>query len=144
MLSIGAHARSRRRAPTGNVRKPRKFRPGTVALREIRKYQKSTELLIRKLPFQRLVREVVCTMFDGLQFKFQSTALLALQEAAETYLVRMFEEAFTRPPESHEVSILMGSLPALMELHGGDQNSPGLWQDLCHSLFSMNDFIYLP
>ena len=58
--------------------------------------------------------------------------------------VRMFEEAFTRPPESHEVSILMGSLPALMELHGGDQNSPGLWQDLCHSLFSMNDFIYLP
>ena len=58
--------------------------------------------------------------------------------------VRMFEEAFTRPPESHEISILMDSLPALMELHGGDHNSPGLWQDLCHSLFSMNDFIYLP
>ena len=58
--------------------------------------------------------------------------------------VRMFEEAFTRPPESHETSILMDSLPALMELHGGDQNSPGLWQDLSHSLFSMNDFIYLP
>ena len=96
MTGVGTMAskapRSRRRAPTGNVRKPRKFRPGTVALREIRKYQKSTELLIRKLPFQRLVREVVCTMFDGLQFKFQSTALLALQEAAEAYLVRMFEE----------------------------------------------------
>ena len=47
-------------APTaaGGVKKPHRFRPGTVALREIRRYQKSTELLIRKLPFQRLVREI--------------------------------------------------------------------------------------
>ncbi len=43
---------------TGGVKKPHRFRPGTVALREIRRYQKSTELLIRKLPFQRLVREI--------------------------------------------------------------------------------------
>jgi histone H3 len=42
----------------GGVKKPHRYRPGTVALREIRKYQKSTELLIRKLPFQRLVREI--------------------------------------------------------------------------------------
>jgi histone H3 len=42
----------------GGVKKPHRFRPGTVALREIRKYQKSTDLLIRKLPFQRLVREI--------------------------------------------------------------------------------------
>ena len=42
----------------GGVKKPHRFRPGTVALREIRRYQKSTELLIRKLPFQRLVREI--------------------------------------------------------------------------------------
>ena len=45
-------------AATGGVKKPHRFRPGTVALREIRRYQKSTELLIRKLPFQRLVREI--------------------------------------------------------------------------------------
>jgi hypothetical protein len=45
-------------ASTGGVKKPHRFRPGTVALREIRRYQKSTELLIRKLPFQRLVREI--------------------------------------------------------------------------------------
>jgi len=45
-------------AVTGGVKKPHRFRPGTVALREIRRYQKSTELLIRKLPFQRLVREI--------------------------------------------------------------------------------------
>jgi len=70
--------------------KPRRFRPGTVALRQIRKYQKSTELLIRKIPFQRLVREV-CQKMDR-ELRFQSTALLALQEAAEDYLVRMFEQ----------------------------------------------------
>jgi hypothetical protein len=46
------------KAAAGGVKKPHRFRPGTVALREIRRYQKSTELLIRKLPFQRLVREI--------------------------------------------------------------------------------------
>ena len=68
----------------------RRYRPGTVALRQIRKYQTSTELLIRKLPFQRLVREVVWTMYKHQQYRFQSTALLALQEACEAFLVRMF------------------------------------------------------
>jgi hypothetical protein len=57
-----------------------------VALREIRKYQKSTELLIRKLPFQRLVREIAQDFKTDL--RFQSSAVLALQEAAEAYLVR--------------------------------------------------------
>ena len=50
---------ARKSAPaTGGVKKPHRYRPGTVALREIRRYQKSTELLVRKLPFQRLVREI--------------------------------------------------------------------------------------
>ena len=80
-----------KRISTGGVRKPRRFRPGTVALREIRKYQKSTELLIRKVPFQRLVREIVYRM-KGMDYRFQSTALLAFQEAAEDFLVRMFEQ----------------------------------------------------
>ena len=65
-------------------------RPGTVALREIRKYQKSTDLLIRKLPFQRLVREIA-EDFKG-NLRFQSTAMLALQEAAEAHLVMLFED----------------------------------------------------
>jgi histone H3 len=64
--------------------------PGTVALREIRKYQKSTELLIRKLPFQRLVREIAQEHKPDL--RFQSTAIAALQEAAEAYLVSLFED----------------------------------------------------
>lgn len=81
---------SRLMKPQGRVRKVRKFRPGTVALTQIRKYQRSTNLLIRKLPFQRLVKEVVVQMFEQ-QYRFQSTALLALQEASEQFLVNMFE-----------------------------------------------------
>ena len=74
----------------GHIRKPRRYRPDTVSLREIRRYQKSTELLIRKIPFQRLVREVVHNLYPHDNYRFQSTALLGLQEAAESYLVRMF------------------------------------------------------
>ena len=72
------------------MKKPHKFRPGTVALREIRKYQKSTELLIRKLPFQRLVREIATDYKSDL--RFQSMAILALQEACEAYMVSLFED----------------------------------------------------
>ena len=78
--------------PKGRLRKPRRYRPGTVALREIRKYQKSTELLIRKIPFQRLVKEVVQELFPTESYRFQSTAILALQETSESFLVRMFEQ----------------------------------------------------
>ncbi|KAF9013570.1 histone-fold-containing protein [Hymenopellis radicata] len=77
-------------AAAGGVKKPHRFRPGTVALREIRRYQKSTELLIRKLPFQRLVREIAQDFKTDL--RFQSSAVMALQEAAEAYLVSLFED----------------------------------------------------
>ena len=63
---------------------------GTVALREIRRYQKSTELLIRKLPFQRLVREIAQDFKSDL--RFQSSAIGALQESVEAYLVSLFED----------------------------------------------------
>ena len=82
---------ARKSAPaTGGVKKPHRYRPGTVALREIRRYQKSTELLIRKLPFQRLVREIAQDFKTDL--RFQSAAVGALQEAAEAYLVGLFED----------------------------------------------------
>ena len=77
--------------PRGRVRRARRFRPGTVALRQIRQYQKSTELLIQKLPFQRLVREIVWNMKDT-SYRFRPQALLALQEAAESFLVNMFDQ----------------------------------------------------
>ena len=82
---------ARKSAPsTGVVKKPHRYRPGTVALREIRRYRKSTELLIRKLPFQRLVREIAQHFKTDL--RFQSAAIDALQEASEAYLVGLFED----------------------------------------------------
>ena len=84
-----------RNPPKGRLRKKRRYRSGTVALREIVRYQKSTELLIRKVPFQRLVREVsqeVCRDLGMDPVRYQSTAILALQEAAEDFLVRMFSQ----------------------------------------------------
>lgn len=77
--------------PREKVKKAHRYRPGTVALREIRKYQKSTDLLLRKLPFQRLIREIAQDFKSDL--RFQSTAILALQEAAEAYLVSLFEDS---------------------------------------------------
>lgn len=69
----------RKLAPaTEKVKKRPRFRPGTIALREIRRYQKSTELLIKKAPFQRLVREIAEEFQQDL--RFQSTAVMALQE----------------------------------------------------------------
>ena len=83
---------ARRNQPaTGGVKKAHRYRPGTVALREIRRYQKSTELLIRKLPFQRVVREIAEDYMSNL--RFQSSAVMALQEAAEAFLVGLFEDA---------------------------------------------------
>jgi histone H3 len=80
-----------RAAPTnGGVKKPHRYRPGTVALREIRRYQKTSTLLLRKLPFQRLVREIAQDFKNDL--RFQSTAILCLQEASEAYLVSLFED----------------------------------------------------
>ena len=82
---------ARKAAPsTGGVKKPHRYKPGTVALREIRRYQKSTELLIRKLPFQRLVREIAQDFKSDL--RFQSSAIGALQESVEAYLVSLFED----------------------------------------------------
>jgi len=82
---------ARKCAPaTGGIKKPHRYRPGTVALREIRRYQKSTDLLIRKLPFQRLVRELTQDVRGDL--RFQSTSLLAAHEASEAYIVGLFED----------------------------------------------------
>lgn len=74
-------------------KKPRsnRYRPGTVAIREIRRYQKSTELLIKKMPFQRLVREIAQNFKTDL--RFQGQAILAMQEASEAFIVTMFEHA---------------------------------------------------
>ncbi|KAJ1370760.1 hypothetical protein KIN20_032566 [Parelaphostrongylus tenuis] len=80
---------------TGGMQEPRRYRPETVALREIRQYQKSTELIIAKLPFQRLVREIAQKFKNDL--RFQPLAMMVIQEAAETYLIRFFEDTTYAP-----------------------------------------------
>ena len=94
----------RKTCPAAVVPRRRYYRPGTVALREIRKYQKSTELLIRKLPFQKLVKEVVQEASTK-QYRIQSTALLALQEASEYYLVHLFEDTLLCAIHAKRVTI---------------------------------------
>ena len=74
----------------GSLKRPMRYRPGKVAMREIRCYQKTTELLIRKLPFNRLVREIAQGFKTDL--RFQAKVIVALQEAAEAYLVGLFED----------------------------------------------------
>ena len=80
----------RKKVSTGGVKKPHRYRPGTVALREIRKYQRSMDLLCRKLSVARLIREITQDFKIGL--RFQATALLAIQEAMEAWLVHLMED----------------------------------------------------
>ncbi|XP_060063348.1 uncharacterized protein LOC132543849 [Ylistrum balloti] len=87
------------------LKKPHRFRPGTVALKEIRRYQKSTELLIRKLPFQRLVREISMKI-TKINYKFKVAALSSLQEACEAFLVGLFEDVNLCAIHSKRVTIM--------------------------------------
>lgn len=105
----------RTKASSG-VKRPHRYRPGTVALREIRRYQKSTELLIRKLPFQRLVREIANEFKTDL--RFQSTAILALQEASEAYLVGLFEDTNMCCIHAKRVTIMPKDIQLARRLRG--------------------------
>ncbi|CAM9209735.1 unnamed protein product [Phaeothamnion confervicola] len=108
---------ARKSAPaTGGVKKPHRYRPGTVALREIRRYQKSTELLIRKLPFQRLVREIAQDFKSDL--RFQGSAVLALQEAAEAYLVGLFEDTNLCAIHAKRVTIMPKDIQLARRIRG--------------------------
>ena len=102
---------------TGGVKKShRRYRPGTIALREIRRYQKSTELLIRKLPFQRLVREVAQDFKTDL--RFQGSAVLALQEASEAYLVGLFEDTNLCAIHAKRVTIMPKDIQLARRIRG--------------------------
>ena len=108
---------ARKSAPAaGGVKKPHRFRPGTVALREIRKYQKGTELLIRKLPFQRLVREVAMDFKTDL--RFQSHAIMALQEASEAYLTSLFEDSNLCAIHAKRVTIMPKDMQLARRIRG--------------------------
>ena len=100
----------------GGVKKKHRYRPGTVALREIRKYQKSTDLLIRKLPFQRLVREIAQDFKTDL--RFEGTAVLALQEASEAYLVGLFEDTNLCAIHAKRVTIMPKDIQLARRIRG--------------------------
>ncbi|PWN91934.1 histone H3-like centromeric protein cse-4 [Acaromyces ingoldii] len=109
---------------TPKRKKPR-FRPGTVALREIRHYQKSTELLIQKLPFARVVREVahdfVTSVYQsggGAGLRWQSSAILALQEATEAFLVHLFEDANLCAIHAKRVTIMKRDMELARRIRG--------------------------
>ena len=101
---------------TGGLKKPMRYRPGTVALREIRRYQKSTELLIRKLPFNRLVREIAQDFRSDL--RFQAQAIGALQEASEAYLVGLFEDTNLCAIHAKRVTIMPKDIQLARRIRG--------------------------
>ena len=118
-----AAKKSSMKAPKGGVKKHYRYRPGTVALKQIRQYQKSTELLIRKLPFQRLVREIagdsqiITSPLCG-KVRFQSAAIMALQEAAEAYLVGLFEDTNLCAIHAKRVTIMPKDIQLARRIRG--------------------------
>lgn len=116
---VGTKAQRAANQVQGGVKKNlhHRYRPGTVALREIRQYQKSTELLIRRAPFQRLVREIAQ---DSLKtdLRFQSLAVMALQEAAEAYLVGLFEDTNLCAIHAKRVTIMPKDIMLARRIRG--------------------------
>ncbi|KAL7668994.1 hypothetical protein ACOME3_009670 [Neoechinorhynchus agilis] len=100
----------------GLPKKPYRYKAGTVAVREIRRYQRSTELLIKKTPFQRLVREIAQDIKPDL--RFQSQAIGALQEATEAFMVRMFEDANLCAIHGKRVTIMPKDIQLAMRIRG--------------------------
>lgn len=104
--------------PTG---RRRRYKPGTVALKEIRKYQRSYDLLIAKLPFARLVREVALDLLPadtGAELRWQSHAILALQEAAEAFLVHLFEDTNLCAIHAKRVTIMQKDIQLARRIRG--------------------------
>jgi len=114
--SGGRGSGSRGGAATGSG-PTRRYRPGEKALREIRFYQKNTELLIRRLPFARLVREVQ-TYFFRKEYRWQAEAMMALQEAAEAHLVGLFEDANLCTIHAKRVTVMPKDIQLARRIRG--------------------------
>lgn len=118
-------SKSRALNPDGTAKKRvHRFRPGTVALREIRRFQKGTDLLLRKAPFQRLVREITQDIKSDL--RFQTSTLAALQEAAEAFLVGLFESTNLCAIHAKRVTIMPKDMQLARRIRGGDNPFKGV------------------
>ncbi|XP_075716093.1 histone H3-like centromeric protein A [Rhinoderma darwinii] len=101
-----------------STQRRRRYRPGARALMEIRKYQKSTNLLIQKVPFFRLVREICLKYSRGVFYYWQSTALMALQESAEAFLVRLFEDSYLCSHQANRVTLFVKDMQLARRIRG--------------------------
>ena len=116
-----------RAGPSGGVKKPHRYRPGTVALREIRRYQKSTDLMIRKAPFCRLMRdfvESVQVLSDPPVNRVTAVAVSAMQEAAEACLVGLMEDTNLCAIHAKRVTILPKDMQLVRRIAGGRHGVP--------------------
>ena len=119
LLQLGATS-------TRGIKRPHCNRPGMVVLREIRRYQKSTECLIKRSPFQKLIREIsqeyrVCPQGPGtpsIQMRFQSTAIATLQEAAENFIVGLFEDVNLSAVHAKRVTVMLQDVRIALRIRG--------------------------
>ncbi|XP_072045937.1 histone H3, embryonic-like [Amphiura filiformis] len=102
---------------TGRARKKHRFRPGTRALMEIRQYQKSTTLLIRKLPFSRVAREIA-DLVSAEPKMWKATAIMCLQEASEAFLVSLFEDTNLCAIHAKRVTIMPRDMQLARRIRG--------------------------
>ena len=106
----------RKSAPAPSTPGPFRYRPGTRAAIEIRQMQRSTEFLIRKLPFQRLVREIGQKL--KVDLRWQPSAVMALQEASEAYLVELFEDTNLIARHAKRITIMPKDIQLVQLIRG--------------------------
>ena len=114
--TLSKKVKKAKKSSASGVKKTRRFRPGTVALREIRRYQKGTELLLRKAPFQRLVRELATSHKQGL--RFQSSAVQAIQEATESWAIGLLSDSNLCAIHAKRVTVMNKDLHLARRLRG--------------------------
>lgn len=107
------------------VKKKKRYRPGTLAIREIRRLQNTTSLLIRKLPFSRLVRGIIKKQ-SGDVYRIQMSGLECLQEAAEAYLIGLFEDTNLAAIHAKRVTIMPKDILLARRLRGESTNYQGV------------------
>ncbi|KAL8674364.1 MAG: hypothetical protein Q9168_001224 [Polycauliona sp. 1 TL-2023] len=122
--SIGQVPKAKRRSSgvqaQPQTRKTRRYKPGTIALREIRRYQRTTDLLLLKLPFSRLVREIALSLVPagGEALRWQSQAIQALQESAEAFMVHLFEDTNLCAIHAKRVTIMQKDIQLARRIRG--------------------------
>ena len=119
-LSSNLAARKRPPVATATVKKPHRHRPGTVALREIRRYQKSTELLVPKAPISRVVKEILYDLCNTDPYKMQSLALAAVHEASEAFTVGLMEDANLCAIHGKRVGVIPKDIQLARRIRGED------------------------